>query len=128
MTRSRIDHVILYVRDLDASICFYRDVVGLELKFRDPAYAEFVTRGTKFGLFPRSDLPGLIGRDAAEGGPGYEVLFLVDDADAEAARLRDEGVAILAGPVDRSWGHRTVHVADPDGNVVEFAQEIPPGR
>ena len=29
---------------------------------------------------------------------------------------------------DRPWGHRTLHVADPDGFVVEFAQEIPRAR
>jgi len=27
--------------------------------------------------------------------------------------------------VDRPWGHRTVHVEDPDGFVVELAEEIP---
>ena len=31
---------------------------------------------------------------------------------------------ILSGPVDRPWGQRTLHVADPDGNVVEFAKEL----
>jgi lactoylglutathione lyase len=34
-------------------------------------------------------------------------------------------VAILKGPVDRAWGHRTLHLEDPDGFVVELAQEIP---
>jgi lactoylglutathione lyase len=34
----------------------------------------------------------------------------------------------LAPPTDRPWGHRTLHVADPDGFVVEFAQEIPRAR
>jgi lactoylglutathione lyase len=125
--RRSVDHVILYVEDLDESIAFYRDVVGLEVKLRDRAYAEFVTDGTKFGLFPRRELPGLIGREAPEGGPAAEVLFLVEDVDAEAARLRRSGAAILAGPTDRPWGHRTVHIADPDGNIVEFAQQIPRG-
>ena len=34
-------------------------------------------------------------------------------------------VAVLRGPTDRPWGHRTLHLADPDGFVVELAQEIP---
>lgn len=121
----RVDHVILYVRDLGAAIAFYRDVVGLPFKFEDSGYAEFATAGARFGLYERARLPGLIGREATEGGPGGEVLFLVEDVDGWAERLGEQGVEILSGPVDRPWGHRTLHVLDPDGNVVELAQEIP---
>ncbi len=42
----------------------------LQLKVQDHGYAEFVTEGTKFGLFERAKLPELIGRDARAGGPG----------------------------------------------------------
>ena len=61
-------------------------------------------------------------------GPAGEVVLVVEDVDAVAARLCPHGVALLAAPADRPWGHRTVHVADPDGFVVEFAQEIPRSR
>jgi lactoylglutathione lyase len=120
-----IDYVVLYVRDLEASIAFYRIVLGLPFKFQESGYAEFATQGTKFALYDRRRLPGLIGRDASGGGPAGEVLLLVDDVDGEAERLGGLGVEILAGPVDRPWGHRTLHVHDPDGFVVELAQEIP---
>jgi catechol 2,3-dioxygenase-like lactoylglutathione lyase family enzyme len=36
-----IGYLILYVRDVDVSAAFYRDVVGLPLKLRDAGYAEF---------------------------------------------------------------------------------------
>jgi lactoylglutathione lyase len=123
-----VDYVILYVRDLGASIAFYRDVIGLPFKFADVGYAEFATRGTRFGLFERSLARSQLGIAVTEGGPGGEVLFFVDDVDAEAERLGGLGVEFLAGPVDRSWGHRTVHIRDPDGFVVELAQEIPRER
>jgi lactoylglutathione lyase len=128
LTPSRLDYVILYVLDLDRSIAFYRDVVGLEFKLRGEGYAEFAVEGTKFALFERSKLPELIGREPAAEAPSdptAEVVFVVADVDAEADRLRGAGAEILTGPVDRPWGHRTVHVADPDGHVVEFAQNIP---
>ena len=123
-----LDYVILYVADLEASIAFYRDVIGLPFKFQESGYAEFATRGSRLGLYERSRLPDLIGREATEGGPAGEILFLVEDVDEEAERLRRVGVEILAGPVDRSWGHRTVHLPDPDGFVIELAQEIPRER
>lgn len=121
----RLDYVILYVQDLGASIAFYRDVVGLPLKFERSGYAEFASVGTRFGLYERERLPGLIGREAGAGGPDGEVLFLVEDVDGWADRLRAAGVELLSGPVDRPWGHRTLHLLDPDGHVVELAQEIP---
>jgi lactoylglutathione lyase len=125
MELKRVDYIILYVRDLDASIAFHRDVVGLAHKFTDSGYAEFVTEGTKFALFDRSQLPGLIGRKVDGDGPWGEVAFLVDDVEAQADGLRAAGAHILSGPVDRPWGQRTLHFLDPDGNVVEFAKELP---
>jgi lactoylglutathione lyase len=53
---------------------------------------------------------------------------MVDDVHAEARRLRELGATILSGPADRPWGHRTLHVADPDGFIVELAQDIPRRR
>lgn len=124
MARS-VDYVILYVSDLARSVAFYRDVVGLPFTFQESGYAEFSSGPVKLGLYERARLPELIGREAAPGGPAVELAFLVDDVDAEAERLRAAGAEVLAGPVDRPWGHRTLHVLDPDGQVVEFAQEIP---
>jgi lactoylglutathione lyase len=125
MNRRRVDYVILFVSDIQLSIAFYRDVVGLPFTFTEAGYAEFATEGTKFALYERARLPGLIGKEGVAGGPFGEVVFLVEDVDAEAERVRGASAAILSGPVDRPWGHRTLHVLDPDGHVVEFAQEIP---
>jgi lactoylglutathione lyase len=120
----RLDYVILYVEDLARSIAFYRDLVGLPFKLSEHGYAEFKGEGVKFGLFERERLSDLIGEISAPAGPAHEVAFLVEDADAEFERLSAEGVRILRGPQDRPWGHRTLHFVDPDGYVVEFAQEI----
>jgi lactoylglutathione lyase len=54
--------------------------------------------------------------------PQGEVAFFVDDPDAEHERLRRAGVQVLAPPTDRPWGERTLHLADPDGNVVELTR------
>jgi len=124
-----VDYVIIYVADLHRSIDFYRDVVGLPFKFEGDGYVEFATTGCKFALYERTKLAELIGRNMVEGdGPQGEVAFIVDDVDTESKRLRRAGVMMLSGPQDRPWGHRTIHFLDPDGFVVEFAQEIPRGR
>jgi lactoylglutathione lyase len=133
MAMDRLGYVILFVADLERSVAFYRDVVGLPFRLQGDGYVEFATQGAKFGLYDRNRLEELTGQGAdLPGAPGGEVVFLVGDVDAEAARLRAAGASILSGPVDRAWGHRTLHVEDPDGFVVELAEEIPrqpsPGR
>ncbi|OBH94861.1 VOC family protein [Mycobacterium sp. E2733] len=119
----RVDYVIQYVESLRRSVAFYRDVIGLQVRIEGDGYVEFALENTKFSLFERSKLPELIGR---EGGnpPCGEIGFLIEDADAEAERLRGLGVEILTGPVNRPWRERTLHIADPDGNIVEFAEKL----
>ena len=122
----QVGYVILFVGDLERSTAFYRDVIGLPFKLRGDGYVEFATQGTRFGLYDRNRLAELTGQGSEPPrAPGGEVVLLVEDVDAEAARLRAAGAAILSGPVDRAWGHRTLHVEDPDGFVVELAEEIP---
>ena len=126
---TRLGYAILFVSDLDRAIGFYRDVIGVPLRFRADAYAEFATEGARFALFPRSELPGLIGHYAPPDPapwPQGEVAFFVDDVDGEHARLQHAGVPVLAPPTDRPWGERTLHVADPDGNVVELTRAKQP--
>jgi len=125
---ARLGYAILFVSDLGCSVAFYRDVIGLPFCFASESYAEFATEGAKFSLFARSRLPGLIGREAPPGEvpwPQGEVAFFVDDVDAEHERLIAAGVHVLAPPTDRPWGERTLHVADPDGNVVELTRPKP---
>lgn len=123
----RLGYLILYVSDMDASVVFYRDVVGLSYKFTDAGYAEFDTGDARFALYERRRADWLTGGDVTPG-PAGEVVFVVDDVDAEATRIRGLGIEPVSGPQDRSWGHRTLHITDPDGFVIEFAQQIPRTR
>ena len=128
---TRLGYAILFVSDLDHSIRFYRDVLGLPFRFANESYAEFATEGARFSLYARSRLPELIGREAPAGEapwPQGEVAFFVDDVDQEHARLVRAGVRVLTPPTDRPWGERTLHLADPDGNVVELTRPKQPPR
>jgi lactoylglutathione lyase len=125
----RLGYAIVFVSDLERSIVFYRDLIGLPFHFATESYAEFETGGAKFALFARSQLPELIGKGAPAGEapwPQGEVAFFVDDVDSEHDRLVQAGVAVLAPPTDRPWGERTLHVADPDGYVVELTRAKSP--
>jgi uncharacterized glyoxalase superfamily protein PhnB len=53
---------------------------------------------------------------------GVLIVFVVDDVDAECARLEREGVAITTPLETESWGERFFQVTDPNGVVVQFVQ------
>jgi lactoylglutathione lyase len=118
-----VDYVIQYVASLERSMTFYRDVIGLKVRIEGDGYVEFEMDNTKFSLFERSKLPELIGREAGNA-PCGEIGFIIDDVDREAERLKGLGVQITSGPMDRPWGERTLHIGDPDGNIIEFAQKL----
>jgi lactoylglutathione lyase len=122
----RVDYVIRFVRDLEVSVAFYRDVLRVLPKLQGDGYVEFEIENVKFGLYERRRVSELLG-NVPEGppGPDGEVVFVVDDVDAWACQLSAAGIDVLSGPTDRPWGHRTLHLADPDGLIVELAQEIP---
>lgn len=125
---SRLGYAIFFASDLERSIAFYRDVIGLPYRFSNEIYAEFATEGAKFSLYARAHLAELIGRTAPTDRapwPQGEVAFFVNDVDAEYQRLADLGVEVLAPPTDRPWGERTLHVADPDGNIIELTRPKP---
>jgi catechol 2,3-dioxygenase-like lactoylglutathione lyase family enzyme len=57
---------------------------------------------------------------------GVIVAFVVDDLDAEQARLRDEGVEITVPIREEPWGERLLLVTDPNGIVYELVEWAAP--
>lgn len=50
--------------------------------------------------------------------------FEVDDVDAEYARLVSLGVSVSEPPVTYPWGFRAIGFRDPDGNHIDFVQQL----
>ena len=50
----RLGYAIHFVSDMDRAVAFYRDTVGLELKFSSPEWSEFATGATRLALHPAS--------------------------------------------------------------------------
>jgi lactoylglutathione lyase len=58
---------------------------------------------------------------AADTGARVQFTLGVDDVDATCERLRERGVELLNGPMDRPWGIRTASFRDPGGHIWEIA-------
>ena len=51
----RLNYAIKFVSDMDTSVAFYRDTLGLSLRFQSPFWSEFDTGQTALGLHPASE-------------------------------------------------------------------------
>ncbi len=51
---TKLGYSIQYVADMNRAVAFYRDTVGLELKFSSPEWSEFATGTTTLALHPAS--------------------------------------------------------------------------
>lgn len=108
----KINHVHIPVTDLDRSVEFYRDAVGLEVGFQGELMADFAEAGLVLDLLAE-------GESVAK---GLIVGLSVPDVDATHAELLRRGVVIDEPPENRPWGVRNFYVSDPDGNQLEFEQ------
>ncbi len=121
------DYVVLIVEDLDRALPFYTEVLGLELGHRSGAFAQLRTGATRVALYERDAMGATLGRELRApdpDAPGFELGFKVDDCDAVYRELVGRGAAAIAPPTTRAWGQRTAYVADPDGHLVELAQDL----
>ena len=116
--------ITLFVEDLDEAKRFYREVFELPVTFEDDNSAVFTFGDTMINLLKTSEAPGLV-EPAIVGdrnaGVRFQFTLGVSDVDAMCERLKERGVEILNGPMDRPWGIRTASFRDPGGHIWEIA-------
>jgi len=125
---SKIEVITVFAEDLAATRAFYENVFGLEVVYADEASAVVRLDNLMINVL-RADRADMLIEPRPVGPPdtGARLLITiqVDDADAVCEELRQHGVTILNGPVDRPWGRRTAAFADPAGTMWEIAQHLP---
>jgi lactoylglutathione lyase len=121
------DYVVLVVADVDRAVEFYVDGLGLELGHRSGPYAQLATGATRVALYERAAMAETLGRQLvapSEDAPGFELGFKVADCDAAYGELVGRGATPAVEPTDRPWGQRTAYIRDPDGHLIELAQDL----
>jgi catechol 2,3-dioxygenase-like lactoylglutathione lyase family enzyme len=120
--------VSLNVADPDASAGFAERHLGFRADMSADGFVSLSRADAGFNLiFLRTGLASFKPdsmRDQHAG--GLLVVLVVDDVDAECARLRAEGVAITTPLETEPWGERFFQVTDPNGVVVQFVQWMTP--
>jgi len=137
MMARRIDVVTLAVRDLERSLAFYREALGLESRGvtateftgddTNPAGAVVMFRldgGLTLALYPRSELAKDAGIPQGPAQSGEfslgQIVTNRSEVDALLAQAEAAGATITDKPHDRAWGIYSGYFRDPDGHLWEI--------
>jgi lactoylglutathione lyase len=120
--RVQVGYAIVFVSDMERSVAFYRDTIGLPLRFQSPAWTEFETGEATLALH-RSEATASTNDDpndlpAGRCRPGLRV----SDLDVFHARMVERGVPCLQEPQE-VFGARLAQYRDPDGLAVSVGEE-----
>lgn len=119
----RVNYAIAFVSDMKRSVAFYRDVLGLPLRFESPGWTEFATEGATLALHA-CDAPGDAAADDEQPGR-WRSGFSVPDLDAYHRRMVDNGVTCVHEPQEL-FGARIAQYRDPDGLHFSVGEERRP--
>ena len=123
---NQIDYTMIIVSDMSRSVEFYRDKLGIPLKFESPEWTEFQTGATTLALHGG----GVRQEGGQNGDPSKQagtcsIGFNCDDVDKTVEELKARGVFFVMPPTQREGeGIRLAVAIDPDGLPVSFAQMI----
>ena len=118
----RINYAIVFVSDMKRSISFYRDVIGLPLKFESSHWTEFATDGATLALHV-SDVPGPDAADSEDLPAGRcRTGFSVSNLDEFHQRMVGHEVPCIQEPKE-IFGARIAQYLDPDGMSFSVSQE-----
>jgi catechol 2,3-dioxygenase-like lactoylglutathione lyase family enzyme len=112
------------VDDVEASIDFYTKHLGFEVRMSAaPAFADVARGNLRLLLSGPASSAGRPMTDGATPGPGgwNRLHFVLDDLDAEVARLREAGLTFRNEAVSGPGGTQIL-LEDPSGNLVELFQ------
>jgi catechol 2,3-dioxygenase-like lactoylglutathione lyase family enzyme len=119
----RLDHVVIAVSDWERSNAFYRDVLGAELVEISRGRYAYRFGEQQLNVHGPGSTPHPVARDRVR--PGNSDLCFVWDGsiDGAIAHLRERGVTIELGPVERTGARgdgKSVYFRDPDGSLLEL--------
>jgi len=125
----QIDYTMIIVSDMERSVEFYRDKLGIPLKFQSPDWTEFATGTTTLALHGggvRAEHPPT--GDPSKAAGACSIGFNVDDVDKTYEDLKARGIRFVMPPTQREGeGIRLAVGLDPDGLRISFAQLIAHG-
>lgn len=116
MNIKKVGNVILAVKDIDKSIQFYHELIGLPIKNQRRSWVDLGTSGAMLSLHPASLTAQHVGSSIDN---GITIGFLVGDVQSAIDELKEKGVRIHRDIVERDAGKNAV-ILDPDDYLISL--------
>jgi lactoylglutathione lyase len=122
----QIDYTMVVVSDMQRSVEFYRDLIGLPLKFQSPEWTEFATGQTTFALHGGGTARQYQDTgDQSKAAGSCNIGFTVDDLDKTYEEMKARGLRFVMPPTQREGeGIKLAVAIDPDGLPISFVQVV----
>jgi catechol 2,3-dioxygenase-like lactoylglutathione lyase family enzyme len=119
----------LIVREVQRSVPFYRDVLGMTVHYSDADMAALQLESTQIVLhadhaYDKQPWASRLS-EAGKRGLGAEIRILGIDPDAAEQRAKARGATVLLGARDWPHGWRDVILEDPDGYTFAVGTALP---
>lgn len=114
--RIRINYSIIFVSDMDRSVAFYRDIVGIPLKFTSPNWTEFATEGATMALHKAASVLHENEKADSEAAGQCRAGFQVPNLDEFHDRMVKSNVQCVQEPT-ATFGVKIANYVDPDGMI-----------
>jgi lactoylglutathione lyase len=111
---TKLGYAIVFVSNMDRSVAFYRDVLGLPVKFASQEWTELATEGTILALHPAAVPNPDVSPPAQPPAGRCQLAFLTADLDLFHTQRLAQGVPCLQPP-KVEHGTKLAVYADPDG-------------
>ena len=116
MNVKKVGNVILAVKDLEKSIQFYNEVIGLPIKDQRKTWVDLGTSGALLSLHPASLTAQHVGSSIEN---GISLGFIVGDLKSALEEVKTKGVKIHRDVIEKDAGKNAV-ILDPDEYLISL--------
>jgi lactoylglutathione lyase len=136
MTTSSVSlgYVMLYVKDVSASLTFYEKAFGLARRFfqeaKGKAYGELETGACRLAFASLAMAKDQLKQPILPASPdkmplGFEIALVTTDVQALYDRAVKAGATVVSAPEAKPWGQTVACLRDRDGYLVELCTPLP---
>jgi lactoylglutathione lyase len=129
-----LGYVILYVKDVSATLAFYETAFGLTRRFfnddHGKAYGELETGSARLAFASLELAKEHLKQEIVVAAPnkpplGFEIALVASDVAALYARAVKAGATAVSEPAAKPWGQTVAYLRDTDGHLVELCTPLP---
>ena len=122
-TFNKVDYIMITVSNMAQSVAFYKDKLGIPMKFGTPEWTEFQTGTTTLALHGGGKKSETSPDPNTHHAGTCTIGFNVDNLDLVYQKLQAKGVQFIMPPTERGGeGIKLAVAIDPDGTPISFGE------